>query len=79
MSRAFVKEDDGERGNAVSEIQQREGKVEWLKIQEKKLERLLSAPKNSKVSDEVLQKWIYDTKADIEKIRLELGYVDSDI
>ncbi|MEG1800137.1 MAG: hypothetical protein RR214_08125 [Synergistaceae bacterium] len=79
MSRAFVKEDDGERGNAVSEIQQREGKVEWLKIQEKKLERLLSAPKNSKVSDEVLQKWIYDTRADIEKIRLELGYADSDI
>ena len=32
MSRAFVKEDDGERGNTVADIQFREAKVEWLKI-----------------------------------------------
>ena len=38
MSRAFVKEDDGERGNAVADIQFREEKVEWLRIQEKKLQ-----------------------------------------
>ena len=76
MSRAFVKEDDGERGNAVSDIQRREGMVEWLKIQEKKLERLLASPKNGKVSEEVLQKWICDTRADIEKTRRELGYTD---
>ena len=43
MSRAFVKEDDGEQGNAISEIQRREGKIEWLNIQEKKLARLLEA------------------------------------
>ncbi len=35
MSRAFVKEDDGERGNLISDIQHRESKVEWLRIQEK--------------------------------------------
>ena len=43
MSRAFVKEDDGEQGNAISEIQRREGKIEWFNIQEKKLARLLEA------------------------------------
>ena len=40
MSRAFVKEDDGERGNLVSDILHREAKIEWLKIQEKKLDKM---------------------------------------
>ena len=40
MSRAFVKEDDGERGNAVADIQFREAKLEWLRRQEKKLDEL---------------------------------------
>jgi hypothetical protein len=39
VSRAFVKEDDGERGNLVSDILHREAKIEWLKIQEKKLDK----------------------------------------
>ncbi len=74
MSRAFVKEDDGEQGNAISEIQRREGKIEWLKIQEKKLARLLEASEKGTSNDPKLQKWIDETKIDIEKTRTELGY-----
>ncbi len=76
MSRAFVKEDDEERGNLVSDIQFREGKTEWLKIQEKKLETLLNDPKSKKIKPETLKRWIKETQSDIEKTRKELGYED---
>ncbi|KEJ93009.1 hypothetical protein [Synergistes jonesii] len=74
MSRAFIKEDDGERGNAVADIQFREAKVEWLKIQEKKLDTLLNDPKSKRIKPETLDRWIKETRADIEKTKKELGY-----
>ena len=74
MSRAFVKEDDGERGNAVAAIQFREAKVEWLRIQEKKLDTLLNDPKSKKIKPETLARWIKETEADITKTKKELGY-----
>lgn len=74
MSRAFIKEDDGERGNAVADIQFREAKVEWLKIQEKKLDTLLNDPKSKRIKPETLDRWIKETKSDIEKTKKELGY-----
>ena len=76
MSRAFVKEDDGERGNLISDIQHRESKIEWLRIQEKKLETLLNDPKSKKIKPETLERWIKETRENIEKIRKELGYPD---
>ncbi|MDO9544204.1 MAG: hypothetical protein Q7J00_03335 [Synergistaceae bacterium] len=76
MSRAFVKEDDGERGNLISDIQHRESKVEWLRIQEKKLDTLLNDPKSKKIKPETLERWIIETREDIEKTRNELGYRD---
>ncbi len=76
MSRAFVKEDDGERGNLISDIQHRESKVEWLSIQEKKLEKLLNDPKSKKIKPETLERWIRETREDIEKTKQELGYED---
>ena len=76
MSRAFVKEDDGERGNLISDIQHRESKVEWLRIQEKKLDTLLNDPKSKKIKPETLERWIKETHEDIEKTRNELGYRD---
>lgn len=69
-----MKEDDGERGNAVADIQYREGRVEWLKIQEKKLDTLLNDPKSKKIKPELLERWIKQTTEDIEKTRKELGY-----
>ncbi|MCE5202298.1 MAG: hypothetical protein LLF78_07285 [Synergistaceae bacterium] len=74
MSRAFVKEDDEERGNLVSDIQYREKKMEWLKIQEKKLDTLLNDPKTKKIKPETLERWIRETQEDIAKTRKELGY-----
>ena len=76
MSRAFVKEDDGERGNLISDIQHRESKVEWLRIQEKKLETLLNDPKSKKIKPETLERWIKETRENIEKTKNELGYPD---
>jgi len=76
MSRAFVKEDDEERGNLVSDIQYREKKAEWLRIQEKKLDTLLHDPKSKKIKPETLKRWIRETRDDIEKTRKELGYED---
>ena len=76
MSRAFVKEDDGERGNLISDIQHRESKVQWLRIQEKKLDTLLNDPKSKKIKPETLERWIKETREDIEKTRNELGYRD---
>lgn len=76
MSRAFVKEDDGERGNLISDIQHRESKVEWLSIQEKKLEKLLNDPKSKKIKPGTLERWIRETREDIEKTKQELGYED---
>ncbi|MDD4159623.1 MAG: hypothetical protein PHO18_01610 [Synergistaceae bacterium] len=76
MSRAFVKEDDGERGSLVSDIQHREAKIEWLRIQEKKLEMLLNDPKSKKIKPQTLERWIKETREDIKKTRTELGYKD---
>ena len=76
MIRAFVKEDDGERGNLVSDILHREAKIEWLKIQEKKLDKLLNDPQSKKIKPETLERWIKETREDIEKTRKELGYDD---
>ncbi|NLX84112.1 MAG: hypothetical protein GXZ00_00640 [Synergistaceae bacterium] len=76
MSRAFVKEDDGEQANLLSEIQYREARVDWLKIQEKKLEKLLNDPKSKKIKPETLERWIKETKEDIEKTKKELDYTD---
>ena len=74
MSRAFVKEDDGERGSLVSDILHREAKIEWLRIQEKKLDTLINDPKSKKIKTETLERWIKETREDIEKTRNELGY-----
>ena len=76
MSRAFVNEDDGERGNLISDIQHRESKVEWLRIQEKKLDTLLNDPKSKKIKPETLERWIKETRENIEKTKNELGYPD---
>ena len=76
VSRAFVKEDDGERGNLVSDILHREAKIEWLKIQEKKLDKLLNDPQSKKIKPETLERWIKETREDLEKTRKELGYDD---
>lgn len=74
MSRAFIKEDDGERSNAVSKIQYRENKVEWLRIQEKKLDLLLNNTKSKKINSKTLSRWIDEITADIEKTKKELEY-----
>lgn len=74
MSRAFVTEDDGERGNIVSDLRHREKRTDWLRIQEKKLDVLLNDPKSRKIDPKTLERWIRETQEDIAKTKIELGY-----
>lgn len=73
MSRAFVKEDD-ERARVVSDIEYRNKKIDWLKIQEKKLEKLLETSASGRVNAETLERWTAETRDDIERTKRELGY-----
>lgn len=72
MSRAFVREDDGDRSEALSELKHQKNKAEWLKIQEKKLEKLLDPTINKKINKKVLERWIKETSEDIKKTKKEL-------
>lgn len=74
MSRAFVKEDDGEVVDFLSDERDRENKIEWLKIQETKLERLIAEADKNTSKKAMLEKWIRDITEDIEKTKKLLGY-----
>ena len=74
MSRAFVKEDDGEVSDFLSNERDRENKIEWLKIQEAKLERLIAEADKNTSKKAMIEKWIRDITEDIEKTKKELGY-----
>lgn len=72
LSRAFVKEDE-ERGNVVSDLEYRRKKLDWLKIQEKKLDKLLNDSASGKIKPETRERWIKETREDIQKTKRELN------
>ena len=73
MSRAFVKEDDEElAGFRYDEIHSKKT-LEWLRIQEKKLNFLLNDPKGSAIGAEKRNKWIAETELAIAAAKKELG------
>jgi hypothetical protein len=78
LSRAFVKEEDEEHLNKMFDVKRIEEKTEWLKIQEKKLDTLLNDPKSKAVKAETLNRWIRETKADIEKTKKELAKLEKE-
>ena len=73
MSRAFVKEDDPEQASYMDDEKHRKKLVEWLRIQEKKLDYLLNDPKAVEIEREKREKWIDSTRADIEKTKEQLA------
>ena len=73
MSRAFVKEDDSELTSLRDDERHSKKMVEWMKIQEKKLDFLLNDPKGQAIEASKRARWIDEAKSAIEVARGELG------
>lgn len=73
MSRAFVKDDNDELSSFRDDEQHSRKTIEWLKIQEKKLDFLLNDPKGKAIEADKRKRWIDDAKSAIEAARSELG------
>ena len=76
MNQAFVKETDAETQEFRDDARHRKNLEDWLVIQEKKLAVLLGKGKASNLDEEKREKWIRDTREDIEKTRAELERMD---
>ncbi len=72
MNQAFVKETDAETQEFRDDAHHRKNLEDWLVIQEKKLAVLLEKSKASNLDEEKREKWIRDTREDIEKTKAEL-------
>ncbi len=73
VSRAFVKEDDGELTSFRDEEAHDKKKLEWLRLQEKKLDFLLNDPKGQAIESAKRKKWIAQAELAIKEARAELG------
>lgn len=73
LSRAFVKEDDGELSSFREEEAHDKKKAEWLKLQQKKLDFLLNDPKGQAIESGKRKKWIAEAESAIKEASEELG------
>jgi len=65
MSRAFVKEADEELASYREDSSHGKKELEWLKLQEKKLDLLRNDPKSASIDPAKREKWIKETEAAI--------------
>jgi hypothetical protein len=73
LSRAFVKEDDEEISSFRDDEQHSKKALEWLRLQEKKLDFLLNNPKGLAIESKKRAKWISEAEAAIKTAKGELG------
>lgn len=73
MSRAFVKEDDGELTNLRDDEAYGKKTVEFLRLQEKKLDFLLNDPKGRAIEAGKRDRWIEEVREAISAAKAELG------
>ena len=73
MSRAFVKEEDGDLTSFRDDEAHNKKMLEWLRIQEKKLDYLLNDPKGQAIEAKKREKWIKEAEDAIETARAQLG------
>jgi hypothetical protein len=73
LSRAFVKEDDEEISSFRDDEKHSKKTLEWLRLQEKKLDFLLNDPKGLAIESRKRAKWIGEARAAIETAKEELG------
>jgi hypothetical protein len=62
MSRAFVKEADEELASYREDSSHDKKTLEWIRIQEKKLDFLLNDPKGIAIEPAKREKWIKETR-----------------
>jgi hypothetical protein len=73
LSRAFVKEDDEEISSFRDDEKHSKKALEWLRLQEKKLDFLLNDPKGLAIESRKRAKWIEEAQAAIEAAKKDLG------
>ncbi|MDR1509417.1 MAG: hypothetical protein LBS53_07235 [Synergistaceae bacterium] len=73
MSRAFVKEADEELAAFRDDSSHSKKALEYLKLQEKKLDFLLNDPKGMKIEPQKREKWIKEVREAIDAARVEMG------
>ncbi len=71
MSRAFVNEDSEALVNREN-IEHEKKLRDWLRIQEKKLKYLETDPEAEKIDQALREKWIRETREDIDRARRQL-------
>jgi hypothetical protein len=71
MSRAFVKEADEELAAYRDDSSHSKKALEYLKLQEKKLDFLLNDPKGIKIEPKKREKWIKEAREAIDAVRAE--------
>ncbi|MDR3280707.1 MAG: hypothetical protein LBT23_09345 [Synergistaceae bacterium] len=69
MSRAFVKEEDEEFASYREDSSHDKKTLEWLRIQEKKLDFLLNDPKGKAIEPAKRDKWIQEARAAIASVQ----------
>jgi len=72
MSRAFVREEDEDLLNQRYDESYVKKRSEWLRIQRKKLAFLTSDPKAEEIDPKTRERWIEQTREDIERTQEEL-------
>ncbi|EHM10347.1 hypothetical protein TheveDRAFT_1225 [Thermanaerovibrio velox DSM 12556] len=75
MSRAFVREEDEDLLNLKYDESYVKKRTDWLNIQRKKLAFLTSDPKAESIDPATRERWIAQTREDIERTEEELRRV----
>ncbi|MDR3332404.1 MAG: hypothetical protein LBT08_07235 [Synergistaceae bacterium] len=72
MSRAFTKEDDEETAGFRDDERHSKKTLEWLRLQEKKLDFLRNDPKGAAIDAAKRKKWIEEIEIAIAQTREEM-------
>lgn len=77
MSRAFVREEDEDLLNLKYDESYVKKRSDWLEIQRKKLAFLTSDPKANSIDPSTRERWITQTREDIQRTEEELRRIKS--
>ena len=69
MSRAFIKEADEELTSYREDLSHDKKTLEWIRIQEKKLDFLLNDPKGLAIESAKRERWIKEAREAIAEAR----------
>lgn len=73
LSRAFVKEDDGDLTSFRDDEAFQQKTLDWMRLQEKKLDFLLNDPKGLAIEQAKRERWIREAESAITTAKEQLG------